>query len=112
MDDLTGRNNSKRRAPATVLGLAASVLVGCPDLDKLAECRDCGSHDASSVDSPQDAPYDASQTDCPTDASVTYGDMLESSRWATFDLSKLAPRAVLYSGGAFDGRYVYFAPNG
>ena len=32
--------------------------------------------------------------------------------WDTFDLTMVAPSLVNLAGGAFDGRYVYFSPNG
>src|SRR5207244_270682 len=43
----------------------------------------------------------------------THASFTAASSWTLFDLvSKVAPRARSYSGGAFDGRYVYLAPRG
>jgi len=40
---------------------------------------------------------------------AVYNDMTDPTKWQKFDLSAAAPRQG-YSGGAFDGRYVYFTP--
>jgi hypothetical protein len=34
-----------------------------------------------------------------------------ASSWSTFDAGHLTPSAVGFAGAAFDGRYLYFAPN-
>lgn len=34
----------------------------------------------------------------------------EASSWKEFDLTAADPRAIDYAGGAFDGRFMYFAP--
>lgn len=40
-----------------------------------------------------------------------YNDVRDGSKWATFDLTMLDPRAKGLRGAAFDGRYVYFVPS-
>jgi hypothetical protein len=39
-----------------------------------------------------------------------YSDLADTTKWTTFDVSTVNPNAKGFSGGAFDGRYVYFAP--
>jgi len=70
----------------------------------------CGS---SSVD---DAPPDAGSGDAVSadvlgDAPVVYGDLAAASAWSFFETSKANVNALGFRGGAFDGRYVYFANN-
>ncbi|MEO7111234.1 MAG: hypothetical protein ABI183_12420 [Polyangiaceae bacterium] len=42
----------------------------------------------------------------------TLSSFTAASAWSTFDTTTLAPTALGFAGAAFDGRYVYFAPNG
>jgi hypothetical protein len=42
----------------------------------------------------------------------TKGGLGFSGSWSAFDVSTVSPNARNFSGGAFDGRYVYFAPSG
>ncbi|HWL87449.1 MAG TPA: hypothetical protein VNO21_16710 [Polyangiaceae bacterium] len=45
---------------------------------------------------------------------VTYGDLTDVRRWEAFDLAlpeNFGPNAMVFSGGSFDGRYVYLAPS-
>ncbi len=51
---------------------------------------------------------DADAGDAASDASV-YGDLADETRWSVFDLATVTS-ATGYSGGTFDGKYVYFAP--
>ena len=39
-----------------------------------------------------------------------YHDITAAANWLTFDLSSIVPATASFAGGAFDGRYVYFAP--
>jgi len=53
-------------------------------------------------------------TDCrfdttPCSAPVTsYSSLNDTGKWESYDLSKIDPAAKTFTGGAFDGRYVYF----
>jgi hypothetical protein len=40
----------------------------------------------------------------------TQGQFSSAASWATFDITTSSPKATSFTGGAFDGRYVYFAP--
>jgi hypothetical protein len=39
-----------------------------------------------------------------------YSALADSSKWTTFDVSSVDPRAAGFLGAEFDGRYVYFVP--
>jgi hypothetical protein len=41
---------------------------------------------------------------------VTYHEMKDPSRWSSFNLARLGNGSTGWLGGAFDGRYVYYAP--
>jgi hypothetical protein len=46
------------------------------------------------------------------EAGVVYNDMTNAAFWTSFDLTTVDPSAKNFAGGAFDGHYVYFSPNG
>jgi hypothetical protein len=55
---------------------------------------------------------DAARPDGRIDGPIapTYGDVSDSSRWVTFNMTGVNANARGYLGAAFDGRYIYFVP--
>jgi hypothetical protein len=43
--------------------------------------------------------------------STVYGDLIDLANWSTFDATTIQVGARGFTGGAFDGRYVYFSPS-
>jgi hypothetical protein len=83
------------------LGLALG-LTACPVDDLLK---------ASSGKGPSDASTDVARSDAMTDAgSSSYYALDDPARWTFFDVATVGG-AINYSGVAFDGRYLYFAPD-
>lgn len=91
-----------RRTLTLGLALAATTCSLVTDLDGLG--ADGAVTDGSSELSPPDA---SEAGDAPT---TSYHALADPSSWATYSTSALTPTATSFSGGAFDGRYVYFAP--
>ena len=80
--------------------------------------------DASTPPSGQDAGVDATGdagpveaavdtgVDALVDAGTVYNDITDKNRWETLDLATLTGGLKFYNGGTFDGRYVYYTPEG
>jgi hypothetical protein len=75
----------------------------CVDLD-------AGAGDASIADSPSDQGADQSIPADAADASAVYSALSDMTKWSSFDMTTVQAQANGFFGGAFDGRYVYFAP--
>lgn len=56
------------------------------------------------------APRDGGATDGDAASAGPFHDITDPSFWTSFDLKTVDGQAGGYVGGAFDGRYVYFAP--
>ncbi len=94
---------------------AAPGLDACAD----AACTDAGA-DAGGGDSffeePAEASTDAGEAEagpatCQAIDDAGFHDMTSASCWTTFDTTLVDPGAKGFVGVAFDGRYLYFAPN-
>jgi hypothetical protein len=95
------------------------------EMDARAAIDAYSSIDAAIVDtnlSPIDAGADAASPDSSRDAglgdvgacasgTVEWHDMNDPSRWTFLDLTTLNAGAVGFTGGVFDGRYVYLVPH-
>jgi hypothetical protein len=66
--------------------------------------------DASSGHDVEDAGDASPRRDAACEGPFVYHDMTSAEYWSTFDLSTINASAIGYFGGAFDGRFVYFAP--
>jgi len=66
-------------------------------------CQETRCHPPEEIETPDAGAPDAGP-------SVTYGEFTNSTSWTTYNVATAA--AVSYSGSVFDGRYVYFAPDG
>ena len=69
----------------------------------------------ATVDAAADAMLDAgcdATLDATGDAAAVFHDITNPSYWTTFDTASVNAGANSFVGAAFDGRYVYFAPNG
>jgi hypothetical protein len=121
-----------RRLPSApaLLGCASVACVACSTILGLEPPPGpeaaSGSPDATVTDG---APADGGSPDAATacgaldgaseDADVTYFDLDPGAAvdagepsWEFFDTTKINAHIATFSGGAFDGRYVYFAPRG
>ena len=117
LDDAT----TDARAGADVLGDSADARV---DASSDATSGDVSAMDAdaTTTDAPVDVGADARASDASTDGGGAvdapsgggvYSSLGDPGVWANADVSSLAPCVVDgYNGGAFDGRYFYFAPLG
>lgn len=103
------RSNRKSIALTLVAG-AVALAMGCNavlglDEKQLAQAgADAGGDlesDATSVEPPSACPIDESG----------YGDVTSESCWTTFDVTKVNAGGGAGEGIAFDGRYMYFAPD-
>jgi hypothetical protein len=98
------------------LALVAS-LAGCPiaDLEGTGSpgggTVDAGAVDAGPVDATADGAVEAGSDAGAADAgSGTYYALDDPQRWTFFDVASVGG-GINYSGVAFDGRYLYFAPD-
>ena len=93
----------------TRLVFVTVVWVGC---SPSPTTNDGGVDAGSDVQNVTDSSNDVVPMDASDAATFDYHDMSTASLWESFDLQQLGqPSAHGYIGGAFDGRYVYFAPN-
>lgn len=105
---------SRRIAGAIAIALlvgACNTLLGIGDAP-VVESRQADGGDAD-VDATTDANVDAADAardGDATDAGPTYGDVTSAARWSTFDIFQVDVKSG-FTGGTFDGRYVYFVPN-
>jgi hypothetical protein len=82
---------------AVTLGAGCALVTGLDDL---------GGGDAAS-----DASGDVdAATDAGSETGSVYTALDAAAAWTTFDMKTLDAGALTFSGGAFDGRYVYFSP--
>ena len=88
------------------LALTASVLACGGDLHSTADAADSGRGDDDTA-SPSDAAPDGGAPD----AESPYHALGDETRWSIFDTTTVNPAAQGFLGAAFDGRYVYLAPN-
>jgi hypothetical protein len=83
----------------------------------LALLGGCGSHSPARPDAVAgDASLDGRSADAPADTCTTcpppaYQDVTDPGHWASFDLTAVTEASSGYTGGTYDGRYVYFAPS-
>jgi hypothetical protein len=104
-----------RAVAAVAIGLSASgLLVACEFLYpvNVTEGPDAMGGDAR-TDAPADATndLDGAREGAPSDVEAGvagYNDVEDKKLWSVFPI----PGDGVFSGGAFDGRYVYFCPNG
>jgi hypothetical protein len=107
------RSNRESIALVTAAGVIA-FAVGCNavlglDEKQLAQAGADAGSDLES-DATSDSPAAEPPSSCPIDESG-YGDLTSPSCWTTFDVTKVDPGAGAVEGIAFDGRYMYFAPD-
>jgi len=79
---------------STWILVAGFVLASCNE--RAQSSADAG----KAIDASLDASVDAS-------VPVTYSDLGDRTKWATFDLTSFNGSARGFRGAAFDGRYVY-----
>jgi len=84
-------------------GAACTAIFGLDDKQLEA---DGGSAHHDAAPSVTDAGHDAAAPCTPDDAG--YHDFRTASCWSTYDVSPSLDLTPVYSGGTFDGRYVYF----
>jgi hypothetical protein len=68
--------------------------------------------DGAPADAPADGPTEAMTEagDAEGGGPVTYSDLSDPSNWAVFDVSTVSAESSGFTGGVFDGQYVYLVP--
>ncbi len=92
--------------------LAAVALLACVGDTPDKPVSDAGANDTSTTN---DTGADTATASDAGDSATTndagpYNDMGDSANWTSFDTGTLNTNTVGFAGGAFDGKYVYFAP--
>ncbi len=96
----------------------AAVVSGCTyDIPDLEPGPDGSStrDGAPGLDSPtggMDSGFDGTTTHDGAGGPTVYSDFGDLTKWSAFDTSLVTNGPESFGGGAFDGRYVYFAPSG
>lgn len=91
-----------RSGLATVLALA-TLAVACNSVIGVADLP---------ITPAQDASVDAAVEAAPRFDAGIAGRLQDPALWSAFDVTSLSTDARAFVGGAFDGRFVYFSPNG
>lgn len=100
----------------TVTCVAPCCGDGTREGAEVCDGSDLGGATCASVVAPGWVGVPACTAACKLDSSscappaTTWSSLGDGSKWATFDLSTISASAKNFSGGAFDGRYVYLAP--
>jgi hypothetical protein len=119
-----GRRRGANKLLATGLAAAvASALYACEFIYDIPVETEAGANDASVDRAASDARTqgdagttgeDRAVVDVATKDSTeetVYNLIKSSSNWSDFNAATLSPKAIGFTGGSFDGRYVYLCPN-
>lgn len=99
-----GRNAVLLVAASSAAAAGCALLIGEPEPFTFAGASDAGGPDVATSDA-------ARADDAASDAQPTYNDIADAKAWSAFDLTTIDPRLGGFFGAAFDGRYLYLAPN-
>jgi hypothetical protein len=108
-------NDLSSAAPAGAAGLGAILALAAVTACSALVGADSVSYAAPDAATGTDAAADAADGDAAQADPSTYNDFTNVDFWKWFDLATLPPlfttESLVWSGGVFDGRYVYLAPN-
>jgi len=91
------------------VAVAATVMFAqCSLITSLDGLGDAGAPDVT-TEAAIDALPDAEDAGEAGEA-ATYHDMTDPTNWTVYDLTNVTPNVPYFDGTAFDGRYIYFAP--